>query len=247
MHSETPEFESQERQRVYEYVNGQGIVDRDDLLGGALEIDAASVEAHLTALTEEGHLEEQDGQFRTAIERIEPRTYVSEDVEYTIRPARETDLPGIIDAIRQVSEEKTYIEAETVAEELDRDDVLIRFDRFESRMFFVAVVDDEVVGWLHLEAPELAKLKHTSRLTLGIVEEYRGLGIGRRLMERGLEWAERNGFHKVYNSFPATNRAAIEFIDSLEYEAHCEAIRKDHYMIDGEFVDELNLAVYLDP
>lgn len=247
MHSKTPEFDSREQQQVYEFVEENGVVERETLKEAGVGIETEEISDSIAELKREGFLEELDGKLRVAVERGEPETYERDGLEYTVRPAEEQDLPGIIDVIREVSAEKTTIVAETVAEELDHDDALIRFNQLESRMFFVATVDDEVVGWLHLEAPELKKLSHTTQLTVGVIEEYRGYGIGRRLMERGLDWAENQGYYKAYNSFPATNRRAIEFIDSLDYEAHCEAVRKDHYIIDGEFVDELNLAVYLDP
>jgi RimJ/RimL family protein N-acetyltransferase len=63
-------------------------------------------------------------------------------------------------------------------------------------------------------------------------------------MRRALSWAEEEGFHKVYNSIPATNRAGIEFLEDHGW--NTEAIRRDHYRIDGEFVDEVMMALVLE-
>src|SRR6056297_3283365 len=108
-----------------------------------------------------------------------------EDVEFVVRPARQSDLAGLVGAIRQVADEGTYIEAESVADVVDHEEVLLRHNEIEERMFFVATVGEEVVGWVHLAGSELEKLAHTAKLTVGVIEIYRGHGIGSHLLERG--------------------------------------------------------------
>lgn len=64
-------------------------------------------------------------------------------------------------------------------------------------------------------------------------------------MTAGLRWAEAHGYHQVYNDFPVTNRMTLVFLDSLEYDPDCEAVRRDHYLVDDDFVDQMSLAVNL--
>lgn len=59
--------------------------------------------------------------------------------------------------IRQVADEQTYIVAENVPNALGQEDVLLRHNEVASRISFVATVNDEVVGWVHLTVPELEK------------------------------------------------------------------------------------------
>jgi len=110
-------------------------------------------------------------------------------------------------------------------------------------MIFVATVEEEVIGWVHLDLPEAEKLSHTAVLTVGILPEYRGHGIGSTLLDRGCDWARDHGFEKLYNSIPSTNEQAIDFLQSHGWET--EAIREDHYKIGGEYVDEVMMAVFL--
>jgi ribosomal protein S18 acetylase RimI-like enzyme len=70
--------------------------------------------------------------------------------------------------------------------------------------------------------------------------DHRGRGIGSKLLDRGVEWARANGYRKVYNSVPMTNEKALEFLDEHGWET--EAIRREHYTIDGEYVDEVMMA-----
>ncbi|MFA9417480.1 GNAT family N-acetyltransferase [Natrinema sp. HArc-T2] len=240
--TETLEFGHADRKQIYEYVERRGAVDPEETRND-LGLDPGGFRHHVAILKRDGRLEEKDGTLRVALEAGTEEEYVDDDLEFHIRPARQEDLTGIVGAIRQVAEEKTYIVAETVADEIDHESALLRHNEIESRMFFVATVDDDVVGWVHLHAPELEKLSHTAELTVGVIEEYRGHGVGAHLLSRGLEWAGANGYEKVYQSVPSANEEAIAFLERHGWET--EAVREDHYKLEGEYVDEVMMAVEL--
>jgi len=231
-----------ERQRIYEYVERHGGIEPDEVKA-ALDFDSRRFGHHLSMLKRDGFVSERDGRLEIALDTGGETEYDLDDVTVTIRPARQDDIGGIVGTIRQVTEEGRYIEAESVAQQLDYEESLVRHNEFESRVFFVATVEDDVVGWVHLDVPEVEKLRHTAELTIGLVEEYRGQGIGRLLIDRALEWADEQGLRKVHNSFPATNASAIEFFE--EFGADVEAVRDDHYRIDGEAVDEVMMELDL--
>jgi ribosomal protein S18 acetylase RimI-like enzyme len=130
--------------------------------------------------------------------------------------------------------------AESIAEQLLYENAVNRHTTAESRVFFVTTIDGQVVGWVHLELPHLEKLQSTAQLTVGVRDEYQHNGIGERLVDRALAWAEANGYRKVYNSVPITNDTAIAFLENRGWET--EGIRRDHYTIDDEYVDEVMLA-----
>jgi ribosomal protein S18 acetylase RimI-like enzyme len=228
------------RKRIYEYVERHGGVE-PDTVRDALGFERRRFGHHLSMLKRDGYLVERDGKLEIALDAGAEQTHELDGLEVTIRPARQDDIAGIVGIIRQVAAEGTYIEAESVAQQLDYEDTLMRHNEFESRVFFVATVEDEVVGWVHLDVPEIDKLRHTAEITVGLVDAYRGHGIGTLLIERGLEWASEEGLAKVYNSFPATNQEAIDFFERRGGEI--EAAREDHYRIDGEPVDEVMMAI----
>jgi ribosomal protein S18 acetylase RimI-like enzyme len=257
--SETLEFDHEDRKQIYEYVESHGEVDMEEAQN-VLRIDPGGFRHHVAILKRDGYLEEHDGKLRASFEEGAAEEYEVDDVEFTVRPARQEDLTGIVGAIRRVAEQGSYIVAETVADEIDHEEALLRHNDIESRMFFVATVGggeprsasegstgvrpgEEVVGWVHLYAPELEKLAHTAELTVGVLDEYQSLGIGSHLLERGLEWAASNGYEKVYQSAPSTNEYAIEFLKNQGWET--EAVRENHYKIDDEYVDEVMMAVEL--
>ncbi|AFZ74020.1 bifunctional helix-turn-helix transcriptional regulator/GNAT family N-acetyltransferase [Natronobacterium gregoryi] len=240
--SERLEFRHEDRKRIYEYVERHGAVTPDEVQE-RLGSDPSGFRHHVAILKRDDRLEEVDGRLRVTIDAGAKAEYVSADLEFSIRPARQEDLAGIVGAIRRVAEEKSYIVAESVADEIDHEEALLRYNELESRMFFVATVDGEVVGWVHLYAPELDKLSHTAELTVGVIEEYRGHGIGSHLLSRGLEWAGSSSYEKVYNSVPSSNEEAIAFLEAHDWKT--EAVREDHYKLDGHYADEVMMAVEL--
>ncbi|MDY7081035.1 MAG: GNAT family N-acetyltransferase, partial [Halobacteria archaeon] len=188
--SEPVEFEHVDRQKIYDYIESHGEVKPDEVRQRLFPHDKRSFVHHIACLKRDGYIEEEDGKLRPSLDvNGETEEYDTEDFEFSIRPAKQEDIRGIIGAIRQVADEKTYIVAETVAEAIDHQDALLRHNELESRMFFVALVENEVVGWVHINAPETEKLCHTAELTMGVIEDYRDHGIGAHLFERATEWA----------------------------------------------------------
>jgi ribosomal protein S18 acetylase RimI-like enzyme len=246
------DFGHDDRRRIYDYVERHGSVTRGEVRR-SLGIEERAMRHHAAILRRDGYLEADGEQLRVAFERGERELHRGGEVAFAIRPARQSDLTGLVGAIRRVAEERTYIVAETVADLVDHEEVLLRHNSLESRMFFVATVDrpdretsepgEEVVGWVHLNVPELAKLGHTAELTLGVLEEYRGHGIGSQLLARALQWAESRGLEKLYQSVPSTNEDAVAFLEAHGWEV--EAVRTDHYKLEGDYVDEVMLAVRL--
>jgi len=257
-------FDRTERRRIYEYVEREGAVEpervRQNVLvkaesdskparsGAALSrsvtMQPEAFRHHVSILKRDGYLEERDGRLRAAIPvETDVKTVDVDGAEAEVRPARQEDITGVIGVIRAVAEEADHAVAARLAERLGRTDVLLRHNEEESRVFFVATVEGDAVGWLHAEASERSRMGHTAELTLGVLEAYRGNGLGAALMDCGLDWAHERGYLKVYQNLPATNERAIGFLEENGWTE--EYRREGHYRLDGEFVDEVGLAVWV--
>jgi len=233
------EFGHEGRHEVYEYVEQNGTVDYEEARK-ALGMGENEFGAYVTVLKRDGVLERAGDELRVKFDDAGPEYHEVEGSEFLIRQATQDDLPAVVDVIHDALADETYIVGATLADEVDRDDVLLRHNELSSRVVFLATVDGEVAGWVHLERPETAALAHTAELTLGVHPAHRGMGIGRKLLERGANCAKDLGTEKLYNSVPTTNESAIAFLESAGWET--EAIREDHYKIDGEYVDEVMMA-----
>ncbi|MES3517797.1 MAG: GNAT family N-acetyltransferase [Natronomonas sp.] len=241
---ERPTFETEAGEEIYRYVERHGTAARHQVRE-MTSLSPEEFQEALEGLQARGYVDDDGGTLRVALDVGSVERYEAEDgLRYTIRPARHDDFEDLIDTIRDATEEESYVVAESIAEQLLYEDSVTRHNTVESRVFFVATVEGTVVGWCHLDLPQVDKLQSTAGLTVGVRPEFRKEGIGSRLIERGLEWAEANGYRKVYNSVPTTNDEALVFLENHGWQT--EGIRKEHYTIDGEYVDEVMMAYTFD-
>lgn len=238
--SDRPTFESDAGEEIYRFVERHGTAARHRVRE-VTSLPPEEFQDALERLQSRGYLEDDGGTLEVALDVGSVEAYSNDDgLEYVVRPARQADFESLIDTIRDVTSEETYVVAESIAEQLLYEDAVNRHNTAESRVFFVATVDGEVVGWSHLDLPQLDKLQSNAQLTVGVRSEFQGNGVGTRLTERALDWAEANGYRKVYNSVPTTNDRALAFLENHGWET--EGVRKDHYTIGDEHVDEVMLA-----
>ncbi|WP_226005503.1 GNAT family N-acetyltransferase [Natrinema salinisoli] len=275
-------FETDLQRRVYEYVERNGAVTPAEL-ARSIEVDGGRAHSKparsgtytetvapapddlrscIETLQTEGYLTEVDGKLRIALSAT-TTDLACADGTVTIRPAHEEDRDGIVETMRTVADDGTYVVAANVATELEREPALVRANEERSRVFFVAelgeepadaepdgaetgddlsMADRDIVGWVHVDAPELPSLRHTAEITVGVDPEYRRQGVGSSLLEYGCEWATDAGYQKLYQNLPATNEAAIEFLEENGWQREGE--HEGQYCLDGEFVDEIMLATW---
>jgi RimJ/RimL family protein N-acetyltransferase len=265
------EFDSDVAGRIYRYVERHGSATREEVrdevrveeTAGAKpprsgtespsRLSVAEFNEYIDDLLGSGPLTERDGRLYVEPD-AEARTHGAEAFEYVVRPADEADREAIASRIREVADEGAIVVDERVADAIEQEGALIRLNERESRMFFVAEIqrgdgeeaesDGEIVGWVHIHGFELPARSHTAELTVGVAPEYREQGVGGTLLERGIEWANEEACIKVYQSLPATNEAALDLLDEHGWER--EATRADHYEVEGELVDEVQMAKRLD-
>lgn len=237
------EFDHEDRRRIYEYVERNGPTSKRELRR-SLGLDEGALVTHLALLRRNDYVTVTDGTVAPAYDAPGAEEHEVGDISFVIRQAEEDDRSSLIDVIHDVADEGTYMAAESIADILAHEEVLLRHNEVESRLFFVATIDDDIVGWVHLRLPEYGKLSHTAELTVGVREGFRGLGIGSQLLRRGERWADDRGLEKLYNSAPGTNERAIEFLE--EHGWTVEAVRADHYSIDDAYVDEVMMATRLE-
>jgi len=239
--SDDLDFSHRGREDVYDYVESHGAVDYEEARE-ALRMDPEEFGHYVAVLEREGILERDDDTLRVAFEDAGAE-YHETDVEFVIRQAGQDDLDDLLSVIRNSLSDASYIVGESLADIIDHEKVLLRHNRLQSRIVFVATVEGQVAGWVHLDRPEREALSHTATLTLGVHEDHRGHGIGEKLLDRGERWAEEVGTEKLYNSVPSTNDGAIEFLEGHGWTT--EAVREDHYRMGDAYVDEVMMANHL--
>jgi RimJ/RimL family protein N-acetyltransferase len=76
---------------------------------------------------------------------------------------------------------------------------------------------------------------------MGVVPDYRGRGIGTRLMDQALKKAFATGFVRVVLSVRADNTRAIRLYEKFGFVR--EGVLRDAVFVDGEFHDTMAMAL----
>ncbi len=105
----------------------------------------------------------------------------------------------------------------------------------------VALVEGRIVGVAGAYALEFKRFAHHAELGLVVLEEFRGQGMGRKMMEIVLEWGRRQGLRKMYLSVYDGNDRAITLYQSLGFVE--EARLRGHVRRgDGTYGDSITMA-----
>jgi ribosomal protein S18 acetylase RimI-like enzyme len=110
----------------------------------------------------------------------------------------------------------------------------------ENETIIVAEKDGEVVGWIVFESTQNRKrMSHTGSFGILIRNNYRGLGIGKMLLQVLLEWAEKNPLiEKVSLGVFSTNHRAISLYQKMGFIEEGRKINEFKFE-DNEYVDDI--------
>ncbi|MBX5186096.1 GNAT family N-acetyltransferase [Rhizobium sp. NZLR5] len=109
---------------------------------------------------------------------------------------------------------------------------------------FVAIAQDEVVGWCDINRHFFPSHAHRGKLGMGILPAYRGQGLGRKLIETTLRAAQEVGFIRVELDVYQDNLRAIALYEKLGFVR--EGIIRRAARIDDRFIDAIGMALLFD-
>lgn len=160
-----------------------------------------------------------------------------------IRPIRNEDAPGLHRVLDTVSRERRYLgRLEAPAEDKFRSFVASIVESGHSQ--FVAEEDGQIVGWCDaLPGTASAGTAHVGHLGMGVLKEFRGRGIGRRLAEATIEKARALGLEKIELSVYSSNDGAIALYRILGFQEEGRKVRGRH--VDGIYDDVILMALTL--
>lgn len=109
---------------------------------------------------------------------------------------------------------------------------------------FVAEDQGTVVARLSLSRDPHPASRHVADLGLMVSAGHRRQGIGVALLERAVEWARDAGVRKLELHVFPWNEPAIRLYESFGFER--EGYRRRHYLRDGDEVDAVLMALFVD-
>ena len=159
-----------------------------------------------------------------------------------IRPSRLRDADSLLRNVNLIGREEIYIMVDRVPNLDEERQWLGTFDGVRT-VLLVADADGEAIGSADCHGGMYAKTHHVGGIGIAIRDGWRGVGLGRILMERILEWMRARGFKKAELAVFATNGRARRLYESLGFQE--EGVRRRHVRIRDEYDDEVLMGLWL--
>jgi ribosomal protein S18 acetylase RimI-like enzyme len=163
---------------------------------------------------------------------------------YQIEPIAEEHIAGFRDAVDVVARERLYL-AFLEAPPLDDVRRFVHSNIEHGYPQFVVVTDGAVVGWCDV-LPNRTRViySHCGTLGIGLLPQFRGKGIGRRLMQHAIDAAFAFGLTRIELTVRETNANAIVLYKSLGFEV--EGFHRSAVCIEGQYENLYSMALLKD-
>ena len=146
-------------------------------------------------------------------------------VNFYSKLVRETDylLPTPDEAVTTVEKQENFIK-----------------NCGDYKQIFIAIENDEIVGFMGVSRSSMAKVKHIADFAIGVLSDYRRKGVASRLLSFAENWLKGKGVKRLEMTVIAENEPAIAFYEKNGYEHEGE--RRKSISMGGKFYDELYMA-----
>jgi RimJ/RimL family protein N-acetyltransferase len=163
-----------------------------------------------------------------------------------IREIKPDDAESLVNLIKQVESESQYMLFESGERNIGTEQQEKRIESMKEEgnsIIFVAEENEELIGYLIAMGGNANRNKHSVYLVIGILTQYRGLGIGTKLFKQLEEWATEHSVHRLELSVVTRNEAGLRLYKKMGFDI--EGTKRHSLYIDGEFVDEYYMSKLL--
>lgn len=163
---------------------------------------------------------------------------ILDDVQ--IMPMAEEHIESYHRCLDSVARERRYLHfVQAPPLESTREFVLSNIMNDEPQ--FVALKDEDVIGWCDISLMWREGFTHCGRLGMGVQKDHRRRGIGRRLIERTIARAREKGLERIELDVFASNTPAIRLYEKMGFVV--EGVKRKARKIDGAYDDLVGMAL----
>ena len=140
----------------------------------------------------------------------------------TYREAEKSDAAALLTHLRCVGSETDNLsfDGDTFAISEEKEARFIeKFKNSKSDVMFVAVDGDKVVGNAIVERNRVSRYNHRAEISITVLKDFWGRGIGSQLMEMMIEFAQTIGIEILYLEARADNQRAVNLYTKYGFEA----------------------------
>ena len=106
---------------------------------------------------------------------------------------------------------------------------------------FVALSGSELIGWADIVPAWAHGVYHRGSVGMGVLPQFRGEGIGRRLLEACIAKSWENGLTRIELEVRADNTSALHLYEVLGFRH--EGIKRRGIRIEGQYHDTVAMGL----
>jgi ribosomal protein S18 acetylase RimI-like enzyme len=151
-------------------------------------------------------------------------------------------LKSFHEALSVVANERIYIE-------MIEPPSLVEVSNFQNELIlknapvYYAIQNEKVVGWCDVFPMSNPRQSHRGGLGMGLIPEFRGQGIGSRLLSAVLHHAKAYGLEKLELHVYTTNTAAVALYKKFGFEQ--EGLIQKYRKLDDQYFDCLLMSKFI--
>lgn len=163
-------------------------------------------------------------------------------MSWHIAPTAEEHIPSLHGVLDSVAREKRFL-LFLEAPPLEEVTAFWKNHIRRGNVAFVALVDDAVVGWCDILPIERQSTRHVGVVGIGVLEAFRGNGIGPALLRAAIDKGRAAGLTRIELDVREDNKAAIALYERIGFQR--EGRKRNGVRVDGVYHDLISMAMLL--
>lgn len=161
----------------------------------------------------------------------------------TIVPIELSHAESFHACLDAVAREKRFL-AQTKAAPLDRVKDFVQSSVSSNAAQFVALEENRIIGWADVFPSWADATAHCGQLGMGVLAEYRGQGVGRRLIDACIAKAWQSGITRIELEVRTDNERAIQLYERVGFAK--ESTKRRAMRFEGVYHDAFLMVLFHD-
>jgi RimJ/RimL family protein N-acetyltransferase len=161
------------------------------------------------------------------------KTYLRNGQEVIIREASKEDAKLIIDFYNVVGGETDFLsfgKNEFIKNLTDYEDLIETTREQDNSIILLTEIDHKIIGIASINSSPKSRFKHVGEFGIVIAKEYCALGLGRKLLDYLIIWANANGTTKKISLVTSeNNHIAMKLYKKVGFQVE-GILKKDNYV-----------------
>lgn len=160
-----------------------------------------------------------------------------------IREARPNDAEKFLNLVVEVESKADYMlfeagERKTTVDKQRKQ--LEMIEKQKNATIFLAEEKDKLIGYLITIGGTTKRKKHTAYIVIGVLDQYKGKGIGTALFKQLDAWAIVHDIVRLELTVVTQNEVGVSLYKKMGFEV--EGIKRKSFFVKEQFLDEFYMA-----